>query len=49
MLNVNDKMDYKEDQEINDSFVEETQNLFEFYNSNFNVNYFGAGRLSDEF
>ena len=49
MLNVNDKMDYTEDTEISDSFGEDTQNLFEFYNSNYNVNYFGAGRVDDEF
>ena len=39
MLNLNEKMDYMEEGEKNDNFEEETQNQFEFYNSNYNVNF----------
>ena len=48
MVNVNETMDYMEDAEKNDGFVEETQNQFEFYNPSYNVNFFGLGRGSEE-
>jgi len=44
MLNLNEKMDYMEESEKKDNFAEEAENQFEFYNSNYNVNFFGAGR-----
>ncbi|WP_291632836.1 hypothetical protein [Clostridium sp.] len=44
MLNLNEKVDYLEETERNDNFETEKQNQVEFYNPNYTVNYFGAGR-----
>lgn len=49
MSNRNEKMDCMESIEVSDNFSEETQNQFEFYNPNYNVNYFGAGREIEDF
>jgi hypothetical protein len=49
MLNINEKMDSMEVVEESHNFSEETQNQFEFYNPNYNVNYFGAGREIEDF
>ena len=48
MLNVNEKMDCMEIVEERDNFEEETQSQFEFYNLNYNVNFFGVGRSSED-
>ena len=37
-------MDYGEEAEKVNNFKEVTENQFEQYNLNFNVNFFGAGR-----
>ncbi|MBK5241748.1 hypothetical protein [Clostridium sp.] len=43
MLNINEKMEYTEEVGKKENFAEETKNQYEFYNSNYNVNFFGAG------
>jgi len=48
MMKINEEMNYLENSEKNDNFKEETQNEFEFYNPNYNVNYFGLGRGSED-
>jgi len=44
MLNINEKMDYMEEAEKSDKFVEEGLNQFEYYNQDYRVNFFGSGR-----
>ena len=44
MLNLNEKMNPVEELEKVNNFEEETQNVFEQHNFNYNVNFFGAGR-----
>jgi len=48
MTNKNEKMDNIEEVERSDVFEEDSQKQFEFYNPNYNVNYFGLGRGSDD-
>jgi hypothetical protein len=43
MLNINEKMDYVEEVEVKENFGEDTKDQYEFYNSNYSVNFFGAG------
>ena len=44
MLNLNENMNPVEELETANNFKEETQNVSEQNNFNFNVNFFGAGR-----
>lgn len=44
MLNSNEKMECMEEVDRKENFEEELQTQYEFYNSNYNVNYFGLGR-----
>lgn len=48
MLNINEEMDYMEDTEKCDILEEDIQDQFQFYNANYNVNFFGLGRGSEE-
>ncbi|MGH4117542.1 hypothetical protein [Clostridium sp.] len=47
MLNINEKVEYKE--EVEENFGEDTNNQYEFYNSNYSVNFFGAGPGTEDF
>ncbi len=48
MMNINDKMDDKEKMEKEENFGEESKNNFNFDNSDYNVNFFGAGRGKED-
>lgn len=48
MLNINEKMEYKEEVETKENFGEDAKNQYEFYKLNFNVNFFGAGHDTEE-
>ena len=48
MLNMNEKSDYVNEAEKGESFEEASQNQFEFYDSNYNVNFFGVGNKEIE-
>jgi len=48
MLNKNKEMDYMEDVEKSNSSEQKPQDQFEFYNSDYNVNFFGLGRGSED-
>lgn len=48
MLNVNEKMNPVEELEKVNNFEEEAQNVFEQYNFNYNINFFGVGRGHEE-
>ncbi|MGH4119761.1 hypothetical protein [Clostridium sp.] len=48
MLNINEKSDHMEDVEKINNPEEESQNQAEHYNWDYNINYFGVGRGSEE-
>jgi hypothetical protein len=48
MLNINEKMDNNEEVETKDYFGEDAKNQYEYNNSNYNVNFFGAGRSTED-
>jgi hypothetical protein len=48
MLNINEKSDHLEDVEKINNLEEESQNQSEYYNWDYNINYFGVGRGSEE-
>jgi len=48
MFNNNEEMDYMESIEKSNNWEQDTQNQFEFYNPNYNVNFFGLGLGSEE-
>jgi hypothetical protein len=48
MLNINEKIDNNEEVETKDNFSEDVKNQYEYYDSNYNVNFFGAGRSTEE-
>ncbi|MCJ7688672.1 MAG: hypothetical protein MUO60_05055 [Clostridiaceae bacterium] len=43
MLNINEKVDYVEEVEKMENFGVDTKDEYEFYNSSYSVNFFGAG------
>jgi hypothetical protein len=49
MLNINEKMDYLESEDKSDNFEQESPKQLEFYNSKYNVNFFGAGQETEDF
>jgi hypothetical protein len=48
MLNINEKMDYNEEIDTKDNFGDDAKNQYEYYNSNYNVNFFGAGPVTED-
>jgi len=48
MLNINEKMDYVDETQKSEKFEEDTQNQYEVYNANLNVNFFGVGRGAED-
>lgn len=48
MLNMNEKSDQMDDVEKIINLEDESQNQYEYYNWDYNINYFGVGRGSEE-
>lgn len=48
MININDEMNYKEEVEKVGNRGEESKNKFNIDNSEYNVNFFGAGRVKED-
>lgn len=48
MLNINEKLDDMVNVEKNINIEDELQDQSEYYNWDYNINYFGVGRESEE-